>query len=143
MRRIHRRGRPRSLAQGRAALVTTLAFGPLATLFHDAEQPDAPEAEVAWFAQRLPSDAGPSLDVMCGSGRLLVPLAARGHKMHGVDLSAAMLAQCEVRLAARQLTAPLFRQDVTQMNLPFRYACAFAAGAAFQCFTDPGAALGE
>lgn len=79
---------------------------------------------------------------MCGSGRLLVPLAARGHKMHGVDLSAARLAQCELRLAARQLTAPLFRQDVTQMNLPFRYGCAFAAGSAFQCVTDPGAALG-
>lgn len=79
---------------------------------------------------------------MCGSGRVLVPLAARGHKMHGVDLSAARLAQCEARLAARQLTAPLFRQDVTQMNLPFRYGCALVAGAAFQFVTDPAAALG-
>jgi ubiquinone/menaquinone biosynthesis C-methylase UbiE len=79
---------------------------------------------------------------MCGSGRLLVPLAARGHKVHGVDLSAARLAQCEVRLAARQLTAPLFRQDITQMNLPFRYGGAFIAGAAFQLVTDPRAALG-
>jgi ubiquinone/menaquinone biosynthesis C-methylase UbiE len=79
---------------------------------------------------------------MCGSGRLLVPLATRGHKMQGVDLSAAMLAQCEARLAARQVTAPLFRQDITQMNLPFRYGCALIAGAAFQLVTDPGAALG-
>ena len=121
---------------------TTLAYGPLATLFHDAEEPDAPEAEVHWFAQQLPTDAGPSLDLMCGSGRLLVPLVARGHKIHGVDLSGSMLARAEERLAAIRLTAPLFRQDVTQMNLPFRYGCAFIAGGAFQIITDPGAALG-
>ena len=58
---------------------------------------------------------------MCGSGRLLVPLAADGFKLHGVDFSAAMLASCEARLAARAIKAPLFRQDMTQLNLPFRY----------------------
>lgn len=79
---------------------------------------------------------------MCGTGRLLVPLAARGCKMHGVDQSPSMLARCESRLHTRQLTAPLFRQDITQMNLPFRYGCAFIAGSAFQLVTDPGAALG-
>ena len=73
------------------------SYGPLCTLFYDADKPVAPDAEVTWYAQRLPRDQGPLLELMCGSGRLLVPLAARGLKLHGVDSSAAMLASCEAR----------------------------------------------
>ena len=116
-------------------------YGPLCTLFYDADKPVAPEAEVAWYAQRLPKDAGALLELMCGSGRLLIPLAAEGFKLHGVDSSAAMLASCEARLAARSIMAPLFRQDLTQLNLPFRYSAAFVAAGSFQLLTDPGAAL--
>jgi ubiquinone/menaquinone biosynthesis C-methylase UbiE len=117
------------------------SYGPLCTLFYDADKPAAPDAEVAWYARQLPRDAGPLLELMCGSGRLLVPLAAQGFKLHGVDSSAAMLASCEARVAARGIEAPLFRQDLTQLNLPFRYAAAFVAVGSFQLVTEPGAAL--
>ncbi len=118
------------------------AFGPLSTLFHDAEQPRASDAEIAWYLDRIPADAGLVLEPMCGSGRLLVPLVVRERKVHGVDLSAAMLASCEARLAREILTAALFRQDVTQMNVPFRYGCAYISGGSFQLITDPAAAKG-
>jgi cyclopropane fatty-acyl-phospholipid synthase-like methyltransferase len=117
------------------------SYGPLCTLFYDADKPAAPDAEIAWYAQRLPRDEGPLLELMCGSGRLLVPLAAQRFKLHGVDSSAAMLASCETRVAARGIEAPLFRQDLTQLNLPFRYAAAFVAVGSFQLITEPGAAL--
>ena len=67
------------------------SYGPLSTLFYDADKPVAPDAEVAWFAERLPKGAGPLLELMCGSGRLLVPLAAEGFSLHGVYFSPAML----------------------------------------------------
>jgi len=70
-----------------------------------------------------------------------VPLVADDFKLHGVDLSAAMLASCEARLAAKELKAPLFRQDLVHLNLPFRYSAAFVAAGSFQLITDPGAAL--
>lgn len=117
------------------------SYGPLCTLFYDADKPAAPDAEVDWYAQHLPKNAGLVLELMCGSGRLLVPLAAQGFKLHGVDSSAAMLASCEARVAARGIEAPLFRQDLTQLNLPFRYAAAFVAVGSFQLITDPGASL--
>ncbi len=117
------------------------SYGPLCTLFYDADKPAAPDAEVGWYAQRLPTDAGPLLELMCGSGRLLVPLAAHGFKLHGVDSSTAMLASCAARAAARGIEAPLFRQDLTQLNLPFRYGVAFVAVGSFQLITEPGAAL--
>ncbi|MFO1322453.1 MAG: class I SAM-dependent methyltransferase [Burkholderiales bacterium] len=117
------------------------AFGPLSALFRDAGEARAPDAELAWYAARLPA-TGLVLDVMCGTGRVLVPLAGRGTKIHGVDLSAAMLARCEAKLAAANLAAPTFRQDIAQMNVPFRYGFAFIAGGAFQLITDPAAAGG-
>ena len=117
------------------------SYGPLCTLFYDADKPAAPDAEIAWYAKQLPKDAGLLLELMCGSGRLLVPLAVDGYKLHGVDSSAAMLASCEARLAAHDIVAPLFRQDLTQLNLPFRYSAAFVAAGSFQLITEAGAPL--
>jgi ubiquinone/menaquinone biosynthesis C-methylase UbiE len=115
------------------------AFGALSALFREADRPAATAPEVAWFCERIPP-AGLTLDVMCGWGRVLAPLAAQGRKVHGVDASAAMLARCDARLAATGASAPTFRQDVAELNLPFRYSHAFIADGAFQLLTDPNAA---
>ena len=40
------------------------------------------------------------LELGCGTGRVLVPLAKDGHEICGLDLSAAMLGQCRKRLEA-------------------------------------------
>jgi SAM-dependent methyltransferase len=120
----------------------SVAYGPLCALFYDADKPAAPADEVAWYAQRLPRDAGPLLEPMCGSGRLLVPLVGEGFNVHGVDSSAAMLAHCESRLAGRGDKARIFRQDIAELNLPFRYAAAFIAAGSFQLVTDPARARG-
>jgi hypothetical protein len=116
------------------------AYGRLCTLFYDADKPRASDAEAAWYAQRLPRDAGPSLEAMSGSGRLLIPLLQLGLNIHGADASPTMLASCEARLEAAALTTPLFRQDVVTLNLPFRYAAAFVAAGSFQLLVDPIAA---
>lgn len=117
------------------------AYGALGTLFHDAVRPRACSAEVAWYAAHLPRDAGPVLDAMAGSGRLLVPLIQAGIQVHGVDNSDAMLASCERRLAAAGRTTRLYRQSVAALNLPARYAAAFIAAGAFQLLADPILAL--
>jgi SAM-dependent methyltransferase len=116
------------------------AYGPLCTQFYDADKPRAEDAELAWYEARLQRDAGPVLEAMCGSGRLLVPLLQRGFHVHGVDMSAAMLASCEVRLATANLTTPLFRQDLAELNVPFRYGSAFLAAGSFQLLADPASA---
>lgn len=127
----------RVTAPARAAVS---AYGPLSTLFHDAEQPCAAQPEVAWYVARLPRDAGPVLDAMSGSGRLLLPLLAAGLRVHGVDVSESMLASCAARLETAGRDVQLFRQDVAALNLPSRYAAAFIAGGAFQLLTGHAAA---
>lgn len=117
------------------------AHGTLGTLFYDAVRPRASNTEVAWYAARLPRDAGPVLDAMAGSGRLLVPLLEAGIQVHGVDSSEAMLASCEKRLAAAGRTTRLYRQSVAALNLPARYAAVFIAAGGFQLLADPIMAL--
>lgn len=115
-------------------------YGKLCTEFYDADKASASDAEIAWYEARVPGDAGPVLEAMCGSGRLLVPMAQRGYHVHGVDASAAMLASCEARLAAARLTTTLFRQDLAALNVPFRYGAAFVAASSFQLLADPESA---
>mgnify|MGYP003596283783 CR=1 FL=1 len=117
------------------------AFGVLSALFHAAGAACADTAEIDWFDARLPQAAGPVLELMCGTGRVLVPLVKRGLHVHGVDRSAAMIAACESRLAEEQCSTPLFRQPLGSLNLPFRYAAAYCAGGSFQHLPDPLSAV--
>ena len=112
------------------------AEGSLCALFGSAEEPSASPAELAWYGEQLPRNAGTLVELMCGYGRLLVPLAEAGFSVHGADGSAAMLAECEARLSRAKLTTTLFRQDVAELNVPFRYGAAFIGGGAFQRLID-------
>jgi hypothetical protein len=97
--------------------------------------------EIAWYASRLPRDAGTVLDAMTGSGWLLIPLLEAGFNVHGADASEGALARCSARLDSVGRNTQLFRQSITTLNLPFRYGAAFIAGGAFQSLTGRAGAL--
>ena len=78
---------------------------------------------------------------MSGSGRMLAPLLDAGFSVHGVDVSEPRLASCAARLASAGRDTQLFRQDITALNLPFRYCAAFIAGGSFQRLTGRHAAI--
>jgi SAM-dependent methyltransferase len=118
-----------------------LGAGALHARFAYAEEPRASDAEIAWYRAHLPPDAGTSLELMCGNGRLLAPLIEAGMSVHGVDASAPMLAECEERLSAIAADATLFRQDVGELNVPFRYGAAFIACGSFQSLAVDRASL--
>ena len=75
--------------------------------------------DVAFWRRVLRREAAPTLELGCGTGRLLIPLSRSGHRMTGIDLSAPMLARACLR--ARRLprtSRPLIlRGDIR--NLPF------------------------
>ena len=98
-------------------------------------------AEIAWYASRLPRDAGTLLDAMAGTGSMLLPLLEAGFNVHGADASETALARCGARLASAGRSTQLFRQSITALNLPFRYGAAFMSGGAFQSLTHRAAAL--
>jgi ubiquinone/menaquinone biosynthesis C-methylase UbiE len=72
---------------------------------------DSDEPVVHEILDRLP--AGAALDAACGTGRYAAYLAARGHRVVGVDGSAAMLDRARVRVPA----AAFVRGDLHRLPL--------------------------
>jgi ubiquinone/menaquinone biosynthesis C-methylase UbiE len=58
------------------------------------------------------------LDLGCGTGRYLVPLAAAGARVTGMDLAEAMLSQARCKLEEAGLTAELRQGDLTDLPFP-------------------------
>ena len=71
------------------------------------------------FWQRLAAaQDGPVLELGCGTGRILAPVARAGATIVGIDRSAPMLARARRRLARARVPALLLRGDIR--SLPFR-----------------------
>ncbi len=95
------------------------------------------DAELRSFLEDLPlylelgrRNDGPMLELMCGTGRLLEPLAQVGHRLTGVDSSSGMLAIARRNLAAAELTelVTLIEGDVREVVLPSaHFSLAFVA----------------
>ncbi|MBV9325187.1 MAG: class I SAM-dependent methyltransferase [Chloroflexi bacterium] len=66
------------------------------------------------FARRF---GGPVLELACGSGRLLAPLARAGFAVTGVDSSGPMLERARTRLAAEGLQATLIQQRLESLHV--------------------------
>lgn len=80
---------------------------------------------------------GPLLELACGSGRLLLPLAEAGFEVTGVDNSASMLNLAEQRLqqASAGARCRLILQDVRSLHLDQKFRMAFIALGSFAHIT--------
>jgi ubiquinone/menaquinone biosynthesis C-methylase UbiE len=67
---------------------------------------EEPFWDQAFFHQRLCRNSGVSLEIACGTGRLLVPLLRDGLAVEGMDASAEMLEICRHK-ATRVGVTPL------------------------------------
>ena len=68
---------------------------------------------------------GPVLELGCGTGRLLIPMARTGASTTGLDLSESMLEQCRARLAQEagdvQSRVQLVHGDMRDFSLPHAF----------------------
>jgi SAM-dependent methyltransferase len=85
------------------------------------------------FAKR---SGDPLLEVGCGTGRLLVPLALAGFRCTGVDISPSMLSLAKRKLEATGTddTATLVRADARDLDLSARFRLAFIGLNSFMHF---------
>lgn len=77
------------------------------------------------FYQLAMVHQGPILDLCCGSGRLLLPLAKKGFEIDGVDLSQDMLDELHIQLHKNYKRAiarvHVYCQDMHHLALPRKY----------------------
>ena len=78
--------------------------------------------DIPFLLQQAVEAGGPALELGCGSGRLLVPLARAGMAVTGVDNSPEMLARAAMRLAGEaadvRARVRLVEGDVRGLALP-------------------------
>src|SRR5690242_4255557 len=91
--------------------------------------PTIPE-DLAFYKARLPSSSASVLELGCGTGRVLLPLAAMCGFIHGIDQSQAMLTHCLQKLQAA--TIPPTKARVEHGDITH-----FALGRAFDLIIAP------
>ncbi len=78
------------------------------------------------------------IDLGCGTGNLLLSLAARGLDVIGVDLSAEMLAEAEHKARQQGLSPRLVCQDMTDLELGERADCILSLCDSMNYLTEDG-----
>lgn len=96
--------------------------------FYDLDFGEA-DADLFMYQQFASRCGSPILELGCGTGRVLLPLARQGYRITGVDLSRPMLEVARSKVAAEGLSGQvtLSRQDMREMELDDRFNLAFAA----------------
>lgn len=70
---------------------------------------------------------GPVLELGCGTGRMLVPMAQRGLSVTGIDQSVEMLATARQRLTSVAASATVVEGDMSRFTFPESFAFIFCA----------------
>ncbi len=77
------------------------------------------------------SGAGPVLELGIGTGRLALPLSARGVEVHGIDSSAEMVARMREKPGCEAI--PVTIGDFADVPVEGRYQLIFVVGSTFFC----------
>ena len=98
-----------------------MSFGEdVAQMYRDIQRGDEPAA-VAFLAHL--AGPGPALELAIGTGRIALPLAARGIRVDGIDISPAMLDQLRAKPGGVQLSVTL--GDFAAVPVPDTYRLIF------------------
>jgi SAM-dependent methyltransferase len=92
--------------------------------------------DVAFWAKLAAAADGPILELGCGTGRVLLPLARAGHEIVGIDLTPYMLERCHAKLEEEppevRERVRLLAADMTSFDLGRRFALVTIPFAGFQ-----------
>jgi SAM-dependent methyltransferase len=118
-------------------------------LLYDSVPLYAARRDIGFYVEEGRRAAGRILEVGCGTGRILVPLARAGASITGIDPSREMLARCQAKLDAEpadvRARTSLVSADIRSLDLGDRFALAIAPFRVLQHLTtvdDQLAALG-
>ena len=92
--------------------------------YYDLQYRDFPQ-DMDFYLELAVMAGGPLLECMCGTGRILVPLAKAGYEVTGVDRSPAMLDECtrkvELLEPETQSRIEIIQEDVRTVSMDRRF----------------------
>jgi SAM-dependent methyltransferase len=101
--------------------------------------------DLEFYLEHARAANGKVLELGCGTGRILIPTAAAGHPIVGLDISEHMLAKCRENLEAQppevQQRVRLVQGDMTAFDLGERVGLVTAPFHTFQHLLSVGAQL--
>jgi SAM-dependent methyltransferase len=99
------------------------------------------EGDVEFYLQLARAAKGPALELGCGTGRIVLPLARAGVQATGLDLSQAMLDIAAGRLAKEDAEVigrvTFVRGDMTDSDLGRRFGLVYIAFRSFMMLSTP------
>jgi SAM-dependent methyltransferase len=95
------------------------------------------DLDVGFYVEEATKARGKVLELMCGTGRVSVPLLEAGVDLTCVDVSAGMLARLKERLHARKLNARVMRADVRYLDLHEEFELALVPFHSFSELVSP------
>lgn len=121
--------------EGQAPLGANIDWDSVAR-YHDAYV--RTELDVRFFLQRARAVGGPILEMMCGTGRVTIPLAEAGFPVTAVDSSAGLLARLRSKLAGRDLAVEVVEGDARTVRLGRQFRLVLVAFHSFSELLGPG-----
>jgi SAM-dependent methyltransferase len=95
------------------------------------------DLDVAFFREEVRQVKGGVLELMCGTGRLTLPLLADCASLTCVDSSPDMLAHLRAKLKSVTYSPEIVEQDVTRLSLPGQFDLVLIPFNAFSEITSP------
>ena len=71
---------------------------PFLAEFYDSVEPYRQRQDIGFFVDMAQRSGGPVLELGCGTGRVLIPIAKSGIEIVGLDASPQMLSACREKL---------------------------------------------
>jgi SAM-dependent methyltransferase len=107
--------------------------------FYDLDTAES-DADLPFWLNLARRTGGPILEVACGTGRVMLPLARAGYDVVGVDVSPAMLAIAREKLGRAGLSerTELVQTDALELRLGRQFPLAIVALNSFGHFLEEG-----
>src|SRR5271169_6670793 len=100
---------------------TPMTYDSFVAEYYDFLPTVAGRADLDFYLAEATKSGGPVLELGCGTGRVLVPIARPGFRVAGLDLSEMMLRRCREKLAGESAEVKkrisLHRGDMADFDL--------------------------
>jgi len=85
-----------------------------------------------FYVKQISLYGSPVLELACGSGHILIPLAEKGIDVCGLDISEKMLAACERKASERGVRVEIQTGDMRCFEMRRKFIVIYIAGSSFQ-----------